>query len=131
MTRLLTTAAIVVAAISPLTVPVAGQEPPKPSIASRPYVPPRTPWGDPNLQGNYTNKYEQSTPLERPEEFVGRRVEDVTGAELADILEKRHQQVVERPAGVGPFSVPRHPRGDEGAAARGWSSIRLMAGFRR
>jgi hypothetical protein len=103
MTRLLTTAAIVVAALSPLSVPVAGQEPPKPPKSGRSYVPPRTPWGDPNLQGNYTNKYEQSTPLERPAEFVGRRVEDVTGAELADILEKRHRQVIERPAGVGPF----------------------------
>ena len=27
---------------------------------------PRTPWGDPDLQGTYTNKYETSTPLERP-----------------------------------------------------------------
>jgi hypothetical protein len=103
MTRLITTAAIVIAGISPMSVPVAGQEPPKPSKSSRPYAPPRTPWGDPNLQGNYTNKYEQSTPLERPVEFVGRRVEDVTGAELADILTTRHQQVIERPAGVGPF----------------------------
>lgn len=101
MTRLLTTAAIVVAAIPPLS--VAGQEPPKPSKSSRPYTPPRTPWGDPNLQGNYTNKYEQSTPLERPEEFVGRRVGDVTGAELAHVLEKRQEQVIGRPAGVGPF----------------------------
>jgi hypothetical protein len=32
------------------------------------YAPPRTPWGDPDLQGTYTNKYEQSTPLERPED---------------------------------------------------------------
>ena len=28
---------------------------------------PRTPWGDPDLQGNYTNLYENGTPLERPE----------------------------------------------------------------
>jgi hypothetical protein len=103
MTRLLSTAAIVITALSSWSVPVAGEEPPKPSKSSRPYVSPRTPWGDPNLQGNYTNKYEQSTPLERPEAFVGRRVEDVTGAELADILKQRNQQVVERPAGVGPF----------------------------
>jgi hypothetical protein len=103
MPRLLTTTAIVIAAVATLSVPVDGQEPPKPSRASRPYVPPRTPWGDPNLQGNYTNKYEQSTPLERPDAFVGRRVEDVTGAELAAILKQRHQQVIERPAGVGPF----------------------------
>jgi hypothetical protein len=66
------------------------------------YTPPRTPWGDPDLQGNYTNKYEQSTPLERPDEFVGRRVEDVTGDELARVLAKRQQDVLSRPAGVGP-----------------------------
>ena len=66
------------------------------------YQPPRTPWGDPDLQGTYTNKYEQSTPLERPAQFTGRRVDDVTGAELADVLEKRNTQVIERAAGVGP-----------------------------
>ena len=78
---------------------------PKPATAEagRPYVPPRTPWGDPDLQGSYTNKYEQSTPFERPPEFEGRRVEDVKGAELADILRKRQQQVVERAPGVGPI----------------------------
>src|SRR5262252_7491538 len=32
------------------------------------YAPPRTPWGDPDLQGIYTNKYEQNTPFERPAE---------------------------------------------------------------
>jgi len=67
------------------------------------YAPPRTPWGDPDLQGTYTNKYEQSTPLERPGQFAGRRVEDVSGAELADVLAKRNKQVVDRAAGVGPL----------------------------
>jgi hypothetical protein len=100
--------AMVVAAILSVSMPVAGQEPQKPrssppSLAGKSYVPPRTPWGDPDLQGNYTNKYEQSTPLERPEEFVGRRVQDIGGAELAGVLEKRQKQVFERPAGVGPF----------------------------
>ena len=47
------------------------------------YTAPRTPWGDPDLQGNFTNTYEQGTPLERPDQFAGRRLEDVTGAELA------------------------------------------------
>jgi len=95
--------AMPIVALVPWSPPVAGQVPPKASRTNRPYVPPRTPWGDPDLQGNYTNKYEQSTPLERPEEFVGRRLEDVTGAELAGVLEKREKQVLERPAGVGPF----------------------------
>src|SRR6476661_1649908 len=102
MIRLLTMAAIVIATIWP-SMPVTAQEPRKPSKTDRSYVPPRTPWGDPDLQGNYTNKYEQSTPLERPDEFVGRRVEDVTGDELARILAKRQQDVLARPAGVGPF----------------------------
>jgi hypothetical protein len=78
----------------------AGQEPAK-SSRSSPAA--RTPWGDPNLQGHFTNKYEQNTPLERPKEFEGRRVEDVTGAELAAVLAKREQQVLERPLGVGPY----------------------------
>ena len=68
-----------------------------------PYAPPRTPWGDPDLQGNYTNKYEQSTPLERPDEFAGRRLQDVTRAELAAVITKREQQVLSRGEGVGPL----------------------------
>src|SRR5262245_17046299 len=78
---------------------VAGQQ----STINRAYSVPRTPWGDPNLQGNFTNKYEQNTPFERPPEFEGRRVDDVTGAELASVLAKREQQVLERPLGVGPY----------------------------
>jgi hypothetical protein len=70
--------------------------------AHKGYQPPRTAWGDPDLQGNYTNKNEQSTPLERPDEFTGRRLEDVKGEELAAILAKRAQQVLARPEGVGP-----------------------------
>ena len=42
--------------------------------ASRPL---RTPWGDPDLQGNYTNLWELGTPLERPDQFAGRRLEDI------------------------------------------------------
>ena len=70
--------------------------------ARKSYQPPRTAWGDPDLQGNYTNKNEQSTPLERPDEFAGRRLEDVNGGELAAVLVKREQQVLARPEGVGP-----------------------------
>ena len=43
---------------------------------------PRTPWGDPDIQGTYTNKYEQGTPFERPAEFEGRQITDVSAAEL-------------------------------------------------
>jgi hypothetical protein len=43
---------------------------------------PRTPWGDPDIQGNYTNLWEAGTPFERPEQFAGRRIEDITREEL-------------------------------------------------
>ena len=46
---------------------------------------PRTPWGDPDLQGTYTNTYENGTPLERPDEFAGRTLDQVKGEELANI----------------------------------------------
>jgi hypothetical protein len=50
---------------------------------------PRTPWGDPDLQGTFTNKDEVGTPLERPREFEGRRIADITPAEVAAILKQR------------------------------------------
>jgi hypothetical protein len=78
---------------------VAGQSaasaPAKPT-SSKPYVPPKTPWGDPDLQGNFTNKYEQGTPFERPAEFEGKRIEDIQGKELADLIQRRQQQAIER-----------------------------------
>jgi hypothetical protein len=64
--------------------------------AKKSYVVPKTPWGDPDLQGNYTNKYEQGTPFERPAEFEGKRVEDIQGKELAEVVARRQQQAIER-----------------------------------
>ena len=63
---------------------------------ARSYAPPKTPWGDPDLSGNYTNKYEYGTPFERPQEFDGRRIEDVTAKELQDALQKRQADTLER-----------------------------------
>jgi hypothetical protein len=67
---------------------------------------PRTPWGDPDLQGTYTNTYEQGTPLERPEQFAGRKLEDVSGAELARIRREIQQRTVT--AFEGPIHAPDH-----------------------
>jgi len=78
---------------------------PSPTKSARPpaapkgaYVPPRTLWGDPDLQGSYNNTDESGTPFERPAEFEGRRLEDVSPAEL----EKAIQQRNERKARVAP-----------------------------
>ena len=65
------------------------------SVAGRWSVP-RTPWGEPDLQGTYTNKYETSTPFERPKEFEGRRMEDITAAELAAAVARRQQDTLAR-----------------------------------
>jgi hypothetical protein len=57
---------------------------------------PRTPWGDPDLQGNFTNKYETSTPFERPKEFEGRRIEDITPQEMAAAVARRQEDTLAR-----------------------------------
>jgi hypothetical protein len=86
-----------------MTSPVRGQAPASASDASpgkqkasakAAYTAPRTPWGDPDLQGNYTNKYEQGTPFERPDEFAGRKIEDLKGDELKDILQERQDRAL-------------------------------------
>ncbi|HET9832429.1 MAG TPA: hypothetical protein VFP91_11990 [Vicinamibacterales bacterium] len=68
---------------------------PAPRPAAKPYGPPKTLWGDPDLQGNYTNKYEQGTPFERPAEFEGKTLADISKAELADIIKKRQQRAID------------------------------------
>jgi len=66
------------------------------SSAGSSWTAPRTPWGDPDLQGNYTNKYETSTPFERPKEFEGRRMEDITAHELAAAVARRQDDTLAR-----------------------------------
>src|SRR5262249_53805019 len=66
------------------------------AIAQSSWKTARTPWGDPDLQGQYSNKYETSTPFERPKEFEGRRLGDVTSDELAKAVAKRQADTLER-----------------------------------
>jgi hypothetical protein len=80
--RLLFLAGVLTAA---LALTASTYEPLLAQTSSSTYVGPRTPWGDPDLQGNYTNLWEAGTPFERPDEFAGRRLEDVKGEELAKI----------------------------------------------
>jgi hypothetical protein len=67
-------------------------------IASRTaknWVAPKTPWGDPDIQGNFTTKDEANTPFERPQEWEGRRMEDITPAELEAAIVKRQEEALE------------------------------------
>ena len=72
------------------------------------FSPPRTPWGDPDISGDFSNKYELGTPFERPAEFDGRRIEDFSAKEIAELARRRqelnllnypHQGDPENPAG--------------------------------
>jgi hypothetical protein len=56
---------------------------------SRPYAPPRTPWGDPDLQGTYSNSNESGIPMERPPELSGKRLEEVTQVDLGKLIDQR------------------------------------------
>jgi len=40
------------------------------------YSPSKTPWGEPDLQGIYTNADENGTPMEQPPDLAGKRLED-------------------------------------------------------
>jgi hypothetical protein len=62
--------------------------------ATTKFVPKRLPWGDADISGNYTTKDEANTPFERPEQFAGKRLEDVTPAELAAANEVRRRQAL-------------------------------------
>src|SRR5262252_10778390 len=64
--------------------------------APRAYKAPRTPWGDPDISGNYTNKYEQGTPFERPRELEGKTLDQISPAELKTILAARQKNSIER-----------------------------------
>ena len=73
--------------------PVTGQQAPAGAktvtvaAASKSWVPSRTPWGDPDLQGVYN--FTTATPLQRPAELAGK--DSYTEAELAQ-LEKKAEQ---------------------------------------
>jgi hypothetical protein len=93
-----------VAAIAALgVVPLAGQ-----SAAAKPggkaaknYTPAKTPWGDPDLSGVYTNKDENGIPMERPGQFEGKNLEEVDDSEFAEIVRERNASAQARAVGIG------------------------------
>lgn len=74
--------------------------------AAKPYTPPRTPWGDPDLQGWFTNLSEEGTPLERPDQFAGRKLEDIQGEELATIKKNIQNRTID--TFKTPLNAPDH-----------------------
>src|SRR5205807_3653504 len=102
--RIAAAAAVALAAIASST--SYAQAPP--SAASRTsassaknYVPPKTPWGDPDLQGTFTNKDENGIPMERPTQFEGRRIDEVSSGELSEITSQRNKAAEQIAPGIG------------------------------
>jgi hypothetical protein len=96
-------ASTVMAAAMLLAVSAAAQAP-KATTAVKKWTAPRTPWGDPDLQGPYSNLSENGTPMERPNEFVGRQLQDVKGDELKAIKQAAQNRTVQ--AFAGPLHAP-------------------------
>ena len=67
----------------------------------KPYVPPRTPWGDPDIQGGYTNKDENGIPMERPGSLSGKQLGEVVDEELAELIKERNERAEANAAGIG------------------------------
>src|SRR5262245_5023038 len=63
--------------------------------ATKSWRPARTSWGDPDFQGTFSNGDAYATPLERPDRFAGRRLDDINGEELSEVRRAQLQQVID------------------------------------
>jgi hypothetical protein len=98
-TAVVTCALVSLPALAAGQTQTAGQKPAAkaaaPASSAKKYIPRRLPWGDPDLQGNFTDKDEANTPFERPEEFAGKQIGDISQQELQKLVEQRQKNAVE------------------------------------
>jgi hypothetical protein len=81
------------------------------ALGAQTFSPPKTPWGHPDLQGIYSNDDETGTPMERPAQFEGKTLADITHEELQKIIKQRNEQFVEGVGGTefaGGLRPPAH-----------------------
>ena len=83
-------ALVVVTGLAAITTHAARQGP----AAPRRWAPAATPWGDPDLQGVFANDNEYATPLERPAEFDGRTLADISPTEMDAIRQQARQRML-------------------------------------
>ena len=62
---------------------------------------PRTSWGDPRIEGTYTNKDEFGTPFERPDELAGRQRREFGPEQMAELMVERSRRGQEIAARIG------------------------------
>jgi hypothetical protein len=75
----------------------------------------KTPWGDPDLQGTWTNSDESGISMQRPPEFAGKKIEDVTPADMERLIKRRAEQAVKTAQTIGGTSEE-----DTGAGPTHW-----------
>ncbi len=119
-----------VAIASLMAIPVAAQQKPapaaKPAAKAKAYTVPKTPWGDPDIAGVFTNNDESGIPIERPNQFEGKQLEDVSESELQQLRDQRESQRVAAAPNLGgsPGTNPVHWFENFGARnSRAWSLI--------
>jgi hypothetical protein len=76
---------------------------------------PRTPWGDPDLQGSYTNKDENGTPFEQPADLAGKKMSEFGEKAMAAL---RKQRQARAQAGAGRIGGSEEE--DTGAGPSHW-----------
>jgi hypothetical protein len=62
---------------------------------------PKTPWGDPDINGTYNNSNESGIPMQRPAELAGKTADQVTPTELAKLLDQRHKRTEQTAITIG------------------------------
>jgi hypothetical protein len=77
------------------------QQPASSQRSTAKWTAPRTPWGDPDLQGIYTNKDENNTPFERPPELAGKRLADFGEKEMVELRKQRQDTAVRQARSIG------------------------------
>ncbi len=75
---------------------------------------PRTPWGEPDLQGTWTSQAEVGVPFERPEQFAGR--ERLTDEEFAQREAQARAQLKSDAADFNPETADTSRAGQVGSA---------------
>ena len=85
------------------------------TVMGQSYSAPKTPWGDPDLQGTYTNSNESGISMEKPAEFAGKRVDEVTPAQLAELIKTRRERQLKTAQTIGGSS-----ENDTGAGPPHW-----------
>ena len=63
-----------------------------PFATAQQHVVPRTSWGEPSLEGTYTNKDEFGTPFERPDDLAGKNRNEFGPEQLAELMKARSER---------------------------------------